>query len=78
MCGASIIFPETKERRSRRSEEGVERGHVTPVIVRVKCEGHRGALCVRNCGATTKSVWGVGGPGVLHTLNGLGATAACL
>lgn len=54
-----------------------ERGHVMPVFVQVKCEGHWGVLCVRSCGATTESAWGVRGLG-LHRLNWWGATAAFL
>lgn len=47
-----------------------------PVFVQVKCEGHRGALCVRNCGGHFRAGVGSEGPGVLHRLNRLGATAA--
>lgn len=32
-------------------------GHVVTVFVQVKCEGHWVGLCVRNCGATSQSVW---------------------
>lgn len=55
--------------------QGAEWGHVMPVFVQVKCEGHWGA--VRNCGATTERAWRVRGWEV-RRLNRLGATEAFL